>query len=148
LFFPATDSTVDDHPSQRTSLHPAPAATTVLLVEDEDQVRDLVDAILRKRGYRVLAARHPEEALRICNEHDGSIELLLTDVIMPQMNGRELADRILAARPETKVLYMSGYTDDVVLQRGVSHVAFLQKPITPDALGRKVLGMLTPAESP
>jgi nitrogen-specific signal transduction histidine kinase/CheY-like chemotaxis protein len=148
LYFPETNSAVVDPPSRRTSLHPAPTATTVLLVEDEEQVRDLIDAVLRSRGYRVLAARHPEEALRICNEHDGSIELLLTDVIMPRMNGRELADRVLAARPGIKVLYMSGYTDDVVLQRGVSHVAFLQKPITPDALGRKVLGMLTTTESP
>ena len=144
MYFPESNSAIDDSPSKRLSVHPAPAATTVLLVEDEEQVRDLIGAVLRRRGYRVLAALHPQDALRICREHDGSIELLLTDVIMPQMNGRELADRVLAARPEIKVLYMSGYTDDVVLQRGVSHVAFLQKPITPDALGRKVLGMLTP----
>jgi PAS domain S-box-containing protein len=127
----------------------APLATaTVLLVEDEDQVRTLIDRVLRREGYRVLTASRPEEALRMSSEHQGLIDLLLTDVIMPQMNGRELADRLLAARPDMKVLYMSGYTHDVVLQQGVSNVSFLQKPVTPEALDKKVRGMLASTVNP
>jgi signal transduction histidine kinase/ActR/RegA family two-component response regulator len=117
---------------------------TILLVEDDAQVRKITSEILQASGYRVLEARAPEEALKVGREHGGPIQLLLTDVIMPGMNGRQLAEKILAEHPGVKVLFMSGYTDDVILRHGVldSEMAFLQKPITPASLLRKVTQVL------
>ena len=128
------------------SAPPAAASSgeTVLVVEDEEPVRRLVHEVLRRRGYHVLVARHPGEALMVCEQYKGNIDLLLTDVMMPQMNGRELAERLGADRPHMKILYMSGYIDHAALPRGAfgSAASFLQKPITPDLLSRKVRGML------
>jgi PAS domain S-box-containing protein len=119
---------------------------TILLVEDEDQVRNFVETVLRRHGYRVIAARHPGEAVVLCHQHGGPIDLLLTDVIMPHASGRQLADQLLAERPAMKVIYISGYTDNVVLDHGVpSEVAFLQKPVMPEALCRKVRAVLDTA---
>jgi PAS domain S-box-containing protein len=117
---------------------------TVLVVEDEDGVRTFVCGILKSAGYSVLGASRPDEALRLCQQFDGGIQLLITDVVMPQMNGRELAERLKTMRPETRVLYMSGYTDAAIMHHGVLEpaVAFLQKPFTPDALARKVREVL------
>ncbi len=117
---------------------------TVLLVEDEDAVRDLARDILQARGYTVLEARHGAEALRISGQHPGPIHLMLTDVVMPEMTGRVLADRLAALRPETKVLYMSGYTDNAVVHHGVLDpgTVFLQKPFTGAVLARKVREIL------
>ena len=120
---------------------PVPSGNeTILLVEDEEQVRRVAKTVLESAGYRVLAAGDGVEAERICNEHRGTIDLLLTDVVMPRMGGRELVERLKASRPDTRVLFMSGYTDDTVVRHGVldDEVAFLQKPITPDALKRMV----------
>ena len=113
---------------------------TVLLVEDEDIVRDLCVRVLDELGYRVLQAGNGDEAIALAMGHGGRIDLLLTDVVMPRMSGRQLAERLLTARPEMKVLYMSGYTDDAVVRHGIldSTIAFIQKPITPEALARKV----------
>jgi PAS domain S-box-containing protein len=113
---------------------------TVLLAEDETALRALARDVLRQNGYSVLEASDVPDALRICREHPERIDLLLTDVVMPVMSGRELAERVAGMRPEVKVLYMSGYTDNIVVSHGVtlgSH-AFLQKPFTPRALARKV----------
>ncbi|HEX7049285.1 MAG TPA: PAS domain S-box protein [Longimicrobiales bacterium] len=117
---------------------------TVLLVEDEDAVRSLAQRILRKSGYQVLGARTGSEALEVCERHWGPIHLMLTDVVMPEMGGRELAERLAALRPEMKMLFMSGYTEDDVLRRGVldAGAAFLEKPFTPEALVRKVRALL------
>jgi two-component system cell cycle sensor histidine kinase/response regulator CckA len=117
---------------------------TILLVEDEGQVRTIVMSILRKQGYHVIPAQHAGEALLLCEGRSGTIDLLLTDVVMPQMSGPELAKRLLASRPEMKVLCMSGYTDDSIVRHGVleSGVAFLQKPVTPGSLARKVREVL------
>ena len=92
----------------------------------------------------VLAAGEGQEALHAANEHDGPIHLLLTDVVMPNMGGRELAERLASVRRETKVLYLSGYTDDAIVHHGVLEpgIAFLQKPFTPQALARKVREVL------
>jgi CheY-like chemotaxis protein len=117
---------------------------TVLLVEDEAEVRGLARDILRQQGYTVLESADGDDALRIGREHAGPIHLLVTDVVMPQMGGRELADRLRAGRRETKVLYVSGYTDDAILHQGVSQTgtAFLPKPFTAAALAHKVRQVL------
>lgn len=119
------------------------ASETILLVEDEESVRTLTAEVLRRSGFEVIDARDGVEALRVARAFDRPIHLLLTDIVMPHMNGRDLAEHIRAARPETKVLFMSGYTDHAVVHRELSAGApFLQKPFTPDALARKVRGLL------
>jgi PAS domain S-box-containing protein len=117
---------------------------TILLVEDAQRVRAVVREILEMSGYVVLEARHGAEALEISHRHAGRIHLLVTDVVMPQMSGRELAQRLATLRPEMKVLYMSGYTDDAIVRHGVlaAGIAFLSKPFTPDALALKVREVL------
>jgi two-component system cell cycle sensor histidine kinase/response regulator CckA len=113
---------------------------TVLLVEDDSAIRALVGVILRGSGYQVLEAPEGAEALRLACQFQGQIDLLITDVVMPQMGGRDLAEQLTALRPGLKVLYLSGYTDDAVVRHGVleEEEAFLQKPFTSTALSRKV----------
>jgi CheY-like chemotaxis protein len=117
---------------------------TVLLVEDEDMVRDLAQEILEQYGYSVLTAPNGTEGLRVCREFPDKIDLVLTDVIMPQMSGRELVEKILAIYPETRVLYMSGFTDDAVVRHGVlaEDMCFIQKPFSPEGLATKVREVL------
>ncbi|HEX8845297.1 MAG TPA: PAS domain S-box protein [Pyrinomonadaceae bacterium] len=113
---------------------------TVLLVEDEEMVREMTRQILEMHGYRVLEANNGKEAIRLCHEHEGRIDLVMTDVVMPQMGGRELIERLAPLLPEAKVLYMSGYTDDAIVHHGVldESMYFLQKPFSPDVLINKV----------
>ncbi|HEX9849256.1 hybrid sensor histidine kinase/response regulator [Candidatus Deferrimicrobium sp.] len=119
---------------------------TVLIVEDEESILKLSCAVLGGYGYAVLAARGGEDGLRIAGKHEGEISLLLTDVVMPGMGGRELYERILQQRPKIKVLYMSGYTDKAIVRRGVLDpgTSFLQKPFSPISLARKVKEVLEP----
>ncbi|MBI1940202.1 MAG: response regulator [Acidobacteria bacterium] len=117
---------------------------TILVVEDEEAVRSLVRRVLESKGYAVLTASTAEEAARLCEQQEGKISLLLTDVVMPGMSGRKLAHHLGFSRPEMKVLYMSGYTDNAIVHQGVLDpgTAFLQKPFTPDAVLRKVREVL------
>ena len=117
---------------------------TVLVVEDEEKVRKLIVEILGRQGYRVLEASHGDEALLIHEKHDGPIHLNLVDVVMPGMSGSELAKRLTSLRPETKILYMSGYTDNAIVHHGVlaRGVNYIQKPFTMDGLTRKVREVL------
>lgn len=117
---------------------------TVLLVEDEEMVRNMTREILQESGYRVLEAKHGQEALLVAEQHHGPIHLMLSDVVMPQISGRQLAEQLAPRRKEMKVLYMSGYTDDAIVHHGVldEGVAFIEKPFTPHALTYKVREVL------
>jgi CheY-like chemotaxis protein len=144
FYLPLVDEPVapahrDDAPAQ-----PLRGLETILLVEDEEAVRDLARDVFTARGYTVLEARQGSEALRICERHAGPIHLMLTDVVMPEMSGRELADRLAVLRPGMKVLYMSGYTDNAVVHHGILDpgTIFLQKPFSPAVLAKKVREVL------
>jgi CheY-like chemotaxis protein len=117
---------------------------TILLVEDEDMVRELVHSALEDLGYTVLVAHRGDEAMSLARAYPNQIDLLLTDVIMPRLSGRELAEQLQALRPQTKVLFMSGYTDDAVIRHGLlmAQVEFLQKPFSPSDLSTKVRQVL------
>jgi len=120
------------------------AGETVLLVEDGDALREVLERVLEELGYTVCVARDGEEALALSATHQGPIDLLVTDVVMPNMGGRELALELWKARPETRVLFMSGYTEDAILHQGLrrSTVGFIGKPFRPDFLASKVREML------
>jgi two-component system cell cycle sensor histidine kinase/response regulator CckA len=121
---------------------------TILLVEDEALVRSLEVETLEERGYTVLEAHSPGHALELCRQHEGTIDLLLTDVVMPEMNGHELAGQLAVIRPSMKVLYSSGYADGAIVHHGVIEpgTAFLPKPLTPGTLARKVREVLDSQE--
>jgi len=127
---------------------PARGAETVLLVEDEDALREIASRILEEHGYTVLEARSGPAALELADKHPGPIHVLVTDVVMPQMPGRELAEQLAIRRPSLRVLFMSGYTEQAVLRHGVlsEGTAFLQKPFGPDSFLSKVRQVLDAAE--
>jgi two-component system cell cycle sensor histidine kinase/response regulator CckA len=125
-------------------VRPGRGTETLLIVEDEDEVRALACEVLATYGYEVLQARTPADALLIAERHTGPVHLLLTDVIMPGMSGRILAERLAPLRPEMTVLYMSGYTDEAIVHHGTldAGTPFIQKPFTPDALAAGVRRLL------
>jgi len=145
VYLPRTDVAEATAPPPGSTAPQLPRGSeTIILVEDEASLRELIRECLEATGYAVLEARHGVEALEICERHEGPIHLLVTDVVMPQMSGRELGERVRALRPDIQVLYMSGYTDDAVVLHGVlaEDMAFLQKPFTAEALARKVRELL------
>jgi signal transduction histidine kinase len=144
IYLPQIEDPIDEAHERSTLAAPCHGRETLLVVEDEDGVRDLVRDILQAAGYTVLEARHGAEALEVSERHVGPIHLLLTDVVMPEMNGRELAQRLAVLRPATKVLFMSGYTANAVVHHGVldPDTEFLPKPITAAVLTRKVREIL------
>jgi PAS domain S-box-containing protein len=143
VYLPRVEAEVD---VPRAQVSPATlrGTETILLVEDEEQVRAIVVSVLRRQGYQVLPAQNGGEAILLSERHPQPIDLLLTDVVMPLMSGPELARRLVGARPRMKVLCMSGYTDDSIVRHGVvdGGVAFIQKPITAASLAKKVREVL------
>jgi len=144
VYLPVSDDAEPVPPLETIAPTTLQGTETILLVEDQDEVRRVAQAILRRYGYHVIEARNAGEALLSCERHPRTIHLLLTDVVMPQLSGRELAERLVAIRPEMRVLYMSGYTENVILHHGIldSGLAYLQKPIVPDLLLRRVREVL------
>jgi len=144
IYLPQVEEAADPREPGKALPVPLNGSETILLVEDEAEVRVLVRNILETLGYTVLEAQHPGEVSVIVERHAGPIHLLLTDMIMPRMSGRALAEQLEPLRPEMKVLYISGYTDNTILHHGLIEpgIAFLQKPFVPDALARKVRAVL------
>jgi len=144
VYFPASQAAEEQPKDGATHTDPPPGWETVLVVEDQQSVRGFVRNLLMLNGYRVLEAADGSEAMRICRQHPGEIQLVVTDLVMPGMSGRELAERIAKEQPEVKVLYMSGYTDDSVVHAGVAEagIVFLQKPFSPTTFTHKVREVL------
>jgi two-component system cell cycle sensor histidine kinase/response regulator CckA len=140
IYFPRAMEAIETVRS-RDDGEPLPVGSeTVLLVEDDESVREMAAVALARQGYKVLEAASGEEALAVAEEYSGEVHLLLTDVMMPKMNGHDLAERLRREHPAVKVLLCSGYTSDTVMQQGVldASTPFLPKPFTPRALGTKV----------
>jgi PAS domain S-box-containing protein len=158
IYLPRVDAIAAEEEHENAPQPVAKGDETILLVEDEDMVRDLAKDILEDYGYSVLIAANGGEGLRVCREFDGDIHLIITDVVMPQMSGPEMAESVQVLRPETSVLYMSGFTDDAVVRHGVltEDMCFIQKPFSAETLAFKVREILdnnpgnngSPAASP
>jgi two-component system cell cycle sensor histidine kinase/response regulator CckA len=140
IYLPQVEARVEIEETMCPAMTLPAGSETIVVVEDEGQVRELVQEILQAEGYTVLTAANGEEGLRLCTEYDGPIDLLLTDVVMPGLSGPEMAQCILPVHPTIKVVFMSGYASDAIGIHGVLDpgTAFLQKPFTPDILIGKV----------
>jgi CheY-like chemotaxis protein len=144
IYLPRVDAEPDLPEVTNSRATSARASETLLIVEDEEGVRGLLREVLAGEGYRVLEAPSGGEALEVCREYEGDIRMTLTDVVMPGMSGREIAEHASRLRPGMKVIFMSGHTDESIVRHGVLDpgVHFLEKPFTPDALldkARRVL---------
>jgi len=137
---PEVKKDADMEKKEQTHVDDLGGSETVLIVEDDDVLRKLLQEVLQNYGYRLLVAENGEDALRVGKEHEGPIHLLLTDVVMPRMGGKKLAERLQPLYPRMKVIYMSGYTDKAIVRHGVlaPELNFIQKPFALKNLGRKV----------
>ena len=144
VYLPRVDSRVPEKEETQPVRRPYQGTETVLLVEDQADVRGLAKEVLAGHGYLVLEAGNGAEALEAAARHPGPIHLLLTDVVMPGMNGGELSSQLVALRPETRVLFMSGYAENVIVHKGIlkPDIAYLAKPLSPDELASKVRELL------
>jgi signal transduction histidine kinase len=144
VYFPRTLLPEEGGTAKLTPARNLDGVETILIVEDDAQVRALASTVLRRSGYNVLEAESAGDAILIVEEYPARIHLLLTDVVMPRMNGKQLAERLLRLRTDLLVLYMSGYTDNAIVHHGVldAGAAYLQKPLTPDSLLRRVRDLL------
>jgi two-component system cell cycle sensor histidine kinase/response regulator CckA len=144
IYLPQAEARVESEEAMCPAVALPVGSETILVVEDEVQVRELVQEILQAGGYTVLTAADGDEGLHLCTKYDGPIDLLLTDVVMPGLSGPAMAQCILPMRPTIKIVYMSGYASDAIGDHGIldSGTAFLQKPFTPDSLLGKVREML------
>jgi CheY-like chemotaxis protein len=144
MYFPRITEAAGAIAEEESAPPPAEAGETILVVEDEKAVRELTVRILGKLGYRVLVASGGEEAIAISQSYADEISLLLTDVVMPNMSGRQVADKLLGTRPGLKILYLSGYTDTTVVHHGVLETGldFLPKPFSREVLARKIRDVL------
>jgi two-component system, cell cycle sensor histidine kinase and response regulator CckA len=148
VYLPRAEAAARSAKSSQGALRVPKGSETVLLVEDEDAVRTLSRLILQSNGYTVLEAKDGQEGVRVAQQHPGPIHLLVTDLVMPRMSGRQLANRLTQARPQMRVLFMSGYTDEAVMRHGVLEpdLVFLQKPFSAISLARKVREVLDAKE--
>jgi signal transduction histidine kinase len=144
IYLPVAEVKAEPVAESSAPAKPLTGAETILLVEDEARVRKLIVDVLTTRGYRVLEATRGNEAVRLAAAHRGPIHLAVVDVVMPEMSGPELIRQLQSARPETRVLYISGYTDEAIVHHGIleSGAAFLQKPFLPDVLAKSVREVL------
>jgi len=150
IYLPRATSHAGDAADERSAPETWRGSETVLVVEDQPELRTLVCGTLQRHGYRVLSATNGEEAFHVSAEHKGELDLLLTDVVMAGLNGRRVAQRLHLERPQMRVIYMSGYTDQTIVRHGVLEpgLAFLQKPFTIQTLLRRVRETLDAAEPP
>ena len=145
IYLPRVDSTPDTHASDDLALHSADrGGETILLVEDDDALRTVASRALRECGYAVLEAADGQQALRLCAQYDRSVSLVVSDMVMPEMSGAELAEHIAMSFPDVRVLLMSGYTRDEAARRGIAseRYSFLEKPFTPTRLAARVRELL------
>jgi len=144
VYLPKVEGDAGQEEKERTPMEDLGGSETVLIVEDDSSLRKLARSVLKQKGYKILEAENGEEALKVSKAHDGSIDLMITDVVMPKMGGKETAERLQALYPQMKVIYMSGYTDNAIAHQGVlaPGLNFLEKPFSPKVLARKVREVL------
>ena len=145
VYLPKVKGDVKGEKKEQTPVITLDGSETVLIVEDDDSLRKLAQKSLQTHGYRILVAENGEDALRVSKEHEGPIDLLITDVVMPKMGGKEVAERLQPLYPQMKIIYMSGYTDDSIVHHGVlaPGLNFIEKPFSPGGLVREVRVVLT-----
>jgi CheY-like chemotaxis protein len=148
IYLPRTNERIDAAHAEVTPNRIAPGTETILLVEDETLVRDFIQRVLRRQGYTVHPMKDPAEAMEFSRSHSARIDAVLTDVVLPGMNGRALAAHLQREHPESRVLFMSGYTDHAIVHNGIldPSMRFLQKPFTPAALLKKIKEVLMEAQ--
>jgi CheY-like chemotaxis protein len=151
LYFPREKAKLEMRPAVIERPEIRLGSETIMVVEDDTMVRYMIREIMKKTGYNILEAANGEEALLKADRHDGKIALIITDVVMPQMNGRELVEKLTESRPELKAIYISGYTHEAIMKYGLGNIdgAFMQKPFASAALISKVREVLDqPAHNP